>query len=61
MSQNKELYTFPQPYKFTPYDKNDFDSDLVNNTASISKDNFRVCKVIILGDLCVGKTSLLNR
>ncbi|EFA10238.2 ras-related protein Rab-36 [Tribolium castaneum] len=62
MAQIREINTFPKASKFTPYDKNNFDFELLKrNKAHLSRDNLKVCKVIILGDLCVGKTSLLNR
>ncbi|XP_044271690.1 ras-related protein Rab-34-like [Tribolium madens] len=62
MSQFKEINTFPKALKFTPYNKNDFDFDLLkSNRTHLCRDSLKVCKVIILGDLCVGKTSLLNR
>ncbi|RZC35105.1 ras-related protein Rab-34 [Asbolus verrucosus] len=51
----EEIKEFPKPFKYTPYNKFDF-SIPVRTPLSL-----KVCKIIILGDLCVGKTSLLNR
>ncbi|XP_063907783.1 ras-related protein Rab-36-like isoform X2 [Zophobas morio] len=61
MFENKEIEKFPQALNFTPYDKFAFSVAAGETCPQNSGFNLKVCKVIILGDLCVGKTSLLNR
>jgi hypothetical protein len=50
----------PKPYNYTPYNKFNFKTAIYGNCASFVC-SLKVCKIIILGDVCVGKTSVLNR
>jgi GTPase SAR1 family protein len=60
MFVNKEISVFPKPYNYTPYNKFNFKTAIHGNCASFVC-SLKVCKIIILGDVCVGKTSVLNR
>lgn len=57
-----KISTFPKPYhsKYTPYhtDFNDFTS---KSSMKDGMNHVIVAKVIVLGDISVGKSSLVNR
>lgn len=61
---NRTINTFPPPYieECTPYKIGDF-SDWVKERTSDVKltDSVLDSKIIVLGDVSVGKTSLVNR
>lgn len=62
----RRIVTFPEAYKHdkSPYEKSRF-SDRTKQISQAHLLNFQkalnVCKVIILGDLSVGKTCIVNR
>nr|XP_054748068.1 ras-related protein Rab-34-like [Lytechinus pictus] len=63
-ARDRILTKFPQPYKDeTPYKETDFDPKvrdacLANKTGTVG---LQVSKVIVVGDVSVGKTCLVNR
>ncbi|KAI4460879.1 hypothetical protein MML48_5g00006103 [Holotrichia oblita] len=63
---NRQICKFPQSFKkySTPYWEQDF-NDITKNVCQCGSNNFlsslKICKVIILGDLSVGKTCIVNR
>ncbi|XP_044732523.1 ras-related protein Rab-34 [Chrysoperla carnea] len=68
-SKDRTIHEFPKPYSLdcTPYKDCDF-SDLVKNACLNGLNlhtpiitGLKICKVIVLGDVAVGKTSLVNR
>lgn len=73
MSEVKIIDKFPKgpKIKFTPYySRQDFseitqkycvDLKRISTTEAPLSDNCQVCKIVILGDVNVGKTSLLNQ
>lgn len=60
-----KILEFPKPFSLdrTPYTQVDFEETVKNACASPVSlvCGLRMCKVIILGDLSVGKTSIVNR
>ncbi|XP_030847784.1 ras-related protein Rab-34 [Strongylocentrotus purpuratus] len=64
VARDRNLIKFPQPYKEeTPYKERDFepkvrDACLANKTGTVG---LQVSKVIVVGDVSVGKTCLVNR
>lgn len=65
MQKPYSIFSFPKPFSLekTPYKEMDF-SETVKLTCSSPSAlicGFKMCKVIILGDINVGKTSIVNR
>lgn len=65
--EDRKITQFPPPYDTgcTPYKKTDF-SELTlqkcRNDAKYNDGNWlKICKIIIIGDISVGKTSIVNR
>lgn len=63
---NRQIYKFPQPFKSnaTPYWEQDFNEitkSVCYSGTSAFLSSLKMSKVIILGDLSVGKTCLVNR
>ncbi|XP_011643166.1 ras-related protein Rab-34 [Pogonomyrmex barbatus] len=56
------ITNWPPPFssEITPYSENDFD-DLIKCTCETKNLTLRISKVIVIGDIAVGKTSLINR
>lgn len=63
-AEDRQISVFPQPYKSnaTPYLQNDFQKDVRNWCSSRPLvSGLKISKAIFLGDLGVGKTSLIRR
>lgn len=66
VGENRKIKTFPKPFSIamTPYGRTDFAEETrkicVQNRHSLLT-SLKICKVIILGDVCVGKTCIVNR
>ena len=62
ITNSYEIIQFPKPFEIekTPYTQIDFSEDVKKNCNSIINDP-RLSKVILLGDVNVGKTSVVNR
>lgn len=58
----RQIKTWPPPFSstITPYCERDFD-DVVKRTCAENPLTLRISKVIVIGDVTVGKTSLVNR
>lgn len=64
--ENRTIIEFPLPFRksCTPYNTDDFENCLKR---ACSKENFvsttdlKIFKVIVLGDVAVGKTCIVNR
>lgn len=64
VSEERQISDFPQPYKTyaTPYPQNDFQNDVKNWCLFRPFENgLMINKAVFLGDLGVGKTSLIRR
>lgn len=63
MISNKFIDKFPLNSYYTPYNIYDFNNKTREfcNTANINGTNIKAAKVIVLGDVSVGKTCLVNR
>lgn len=61
---DRQISNFPKPYKSnaTPYMRNSFSRSVIDvcRMSPISS-SLRISKAIFLGDMSVGKTSLVNR
>lgn len=57
-----KISNFPKPYhsKYTPY-RQDFMEFNYKTSISEESRNVNIAKVIVLGDIFVGKSSLVNR
>lgn len=57
-----QIVNWPPPYSssMTPYKERDFNNQ-VRRACSTTSTAPRISKVIVLGDVAVGKTSLVNR
>lgn len=62
---DRTIDTFPRSFKtdFTPYKSLDFNSNTVEYcvNSKLLIPEIKVSKVIVLGDVAVGKTCLVNR
>ncbi|KAH0952132.1 hypothetical protein HN011_010906 [Eciton burchellii] len=58
----RQITNWPPPFssEITPYTENDFGS-LIRRTCENKSLTLRISKVIVIGDVAVGKTSLVNR
>ncbi|XP_019883489.1 ras-related protein Rab-34 isoform X2 [Camponotus floridanus] len=58
----RQITVWPPPFssEMTPYTENDFGS-LIRRTCENKNLTLRISKVIVIGDVAVGKTSLVNR
>ncbi|KAJ8967754.1 hypothetical protein NQ314_002635, partial [Rhamnusium bicolor] len=65
--EDRKINAFPGPYKLecTPYHKLDFNKVTYRKCLEENKNTaaswFKLCKVIIIGDVSVGKTCIVNR
>lgn len=63
--RSHKIVNFPKPFSFdkTPYTQLDFTDSVKSACSSASSviSGLRMCKVIILGDVNVGKTSIVNK
>ncbi|XP_037906830.1 ras-related protein Rab-34 [Hermetia illucens] len=61
---NRVIDSFPPPYhkEVTPYSQDNFSDEVLKGYHRKVVSNFQnVCKVIVVGDVSVGKTALVNR
>lgn len=62
---DRTIETFPHSFKidFTPYKSLDFNSNTIEYcvNSKLLTPEIKVSKVIVLGDVAVGKTCLVNR
>lgn len=62
--ENRQINTFPRPFRgnVSPYRNNEF-SEVTKNVTERSEitASLKICKVIVIGDLAVGKTCIINR
>lgn len=63
---NREIRAFPAPFRIncTPYEKRDFTEkvkNLSNDEITTISTCLSICKVIVLGDVGVGKTCIVER
>nr|KAF7406600.1 hypothetical protein H0235_014256 [Vespula pensylvanica] len=60
--EERQIKKWPPPFSsaITPYYERDFD-DVVKRTCAEKSLTLRISKVIVIGDVAVGKTSLVNR
>ncbi|CAH0556020.1 unnamed protein product [Brassicogethes aeneus] len=65
VSEDRKLNKFPEPYKIeiTPYKKMDFCENTYKfcKTENNLSNLFNICKIIVVGDVSVGKTCIINR
>lgn len=66
IADNRKIITFPMPFKVscTPYEKYDFDEKiklLAREEKTTLSASLNICKMIVLGDVAVGKTCIINR
>lgn len=63
IAENRKINNFPQPFRenVSPY-KSEF-SEVTKNVTECSEVNasLKICKAIVIGDLAVGKTCIINR
>lgn len=63
--EDRIIQTFPKPFisDCTEYNKLDFSQETISacDQSHHISTNFKICKVIILGDVAVGKTCIVNR